>query len=406
MPQYFYTARDKEGKIVEGDTEVESEEQLARDLYSKGLLLTRASTKRSGLGTLNWRKMMQKLSTVSTMEKILLVRYLQVMLKAGLSLVKALGILTEQTNNPRLRYIIEDLRSNVEKGMAFNEALKRHPTVFSPLFVSIVKSGEVSGKLEKVLDELSLQMTKDRELVKKVIGAMIYPALILCAMVGIGLAMVIFILPQITEIFEEFEVDLPLMTRILISLGKTVGNHGLWLVLGLIVLVFASVRFLRSQTGRKILHPIYLLIPIFGNIVKKINIARFLRSFGSLLSSGLPILEALEVAAEAMGNRKYQETVKRSVEELRKGNTLGKTLGKSPRLFPPIVTQVIHVGEETGTTDTILDRLATFYEEDVDQTMKNLSAIVEPLLMLVIGGAVGIVAVSLILPIYRLSSVI
>ncbi len=406
MPQYFYTARDKEGKISEGETEAESKEQLARNLYSKGLLLTRASTKRSGLGTLNWRKMMQKLSTVSAMEKILLVRYLQVMLKAGLSLVKALGILTEQTKNPRLRYIIEDLRSNVEKGMAFNEALKRHPSVFSPLFVSIVKSGEVSGKLEKVLDELSLQMTKDRELKKKIIGAMIYPAVIFVAMVGIGFAMMVFILPQITDIFEEFEVDLPLMTRMLIALGNLVEAYGLWVILGLVVLGFTTFRFIRSQTGRKTLHPVYLVIPIFGKIIKKINIAHFLRNFGSLLASGLPILEALEIAAGAMGNRKYQETVKRSVEELRKGNTLGKTLGKSPRLFPPIVTQVIHVGEETGTTDTILDRLATFYEEDVDQTMKNLSSVVEPVLMLIIGGAVGVVAVSLILPIYRLSSVI
>lgn len=405
MPRYQYIAKDKEGNVSQGEITASSEDDLTRKLYGKGLFITKFESKGGGIRKFfNWQKIARFLASISSMEKVLFARYLQVMLRSGLSLVRSLAILAQQTENPRLKHIIQDLHSRVEKGSPFYEALEKHPRVFSNLFLSIIKTGEVSGKLDNVLDDLSNQMKKDRDLVRKVISAMIYPAIVLVAMFGIGFAMMVFILPQITDIFEDFEVDLPLPTRILIRVGDIIENYGLWVILGMIIVVFLLLRFIRSKTGRKILHPFYLRAPLFGKIVRKFNIARFLRNLGALLSSGLPILEALDIVSDGLGNKEYKKSVKASIDDVRQGNSLGITLGKTPRLFPPIVTQVIQVGEETGTLDTILTRLADFYEEDVDQAMQNLSTIVEPLLMLIMGGLVGAVAISLILPIYTLTS--
>lgn len=406
MPLYSYIARDKQGNVKKGEINKDSEKELAHWLYGQGFILTKFEERDPKKKQRGLRKTLARLTTISALEKVLFTRYLEVMLRSGLSLVKALAILAEQTENKRLKKIILELRGHVEKGATLHDSLAKYPHVFSKLYVSLVKTGEVSGKLDDILDQLAVQLKKDRDLVKKVTGAMIYPALVFAAMIGVGLIMMLFILPRLVAIFEDFDTQLPLPTRILIAVSKFTQSYILWILGGAGLLAFLLFRFMRSQTGRRLCHRLYLRIPVFGKVVKKFNIARFVRNFGSLLSSGMPILQALEIVGDALGNICYQKAVKSSGDDVQKGLSLGKILSKTPHLFPPLVTQVIEVGEETGRLDDLLERLAGFYEEDVDQTMKNISTIIEPVIMLVMGGAVGAMAVAVILPIYSVTSAI
>ncbi len=403
MPLYTYTARDKQGNIKQGEINLGSERKLAHWLYAQGYLLTKFEEKGGRGKSAFWDKIRLRLGYISLIDRVLFTRYLEVMLKAGLSLVKALHILAEQTENRKLKKVIETLGSDLEAGSTLHQAMKKHDDVFSELYVSVIKTGEASGTLDKSLDQLATQLKKDRDLVKKVTGAMIYPALIFLGMGGLGFVMMTFVLPKLTSIFEEFDTTLPLPTRILILVSNFMAVHSLWIIAALVIFGFLLVRFVRSKTGHKIFHFLYLRIPVISGIVKKFNIARFVRNLGSLLASGLPILRALEIVADALGNVYYKKAVKVSIEDVGRGLSLGKTLAQDSLLFPPVVTQVIQVGEETGSLDEILGRLATFYEEDIDQTMKNISTIIEPILMLIMGGAVGVMAVSIILPIYSLT---
>ncbi len=404
MPLYTYSARDKEGNVKQGEINLDSEAKLAEWLYTQGFLLTHSEEKGKQGENLFFQKILSQIGYISLMDKVLFTQYLEVMLKAGLSLVKALNILISQTTNRKFKRVIQDLHRNVETGVTFYEALSKHPKVFSELYVNVVKTGEVSGKLTQALNQLAVQLKKDRDLVKKVTGAMTYPAVVVVAMGGIGFLMMTFVLPKLVTIFEEFNTRLPLPTRILIAVSKFMGAYVLWILGGIVVFCFLAFRIMRSSKGRLVFHRIYLYLPIISKVVKKVNLARFIRNLSSLLASGLPILEALDVVSDALGNVYYKKAVKASLTEVQKGTALSKALAHNHLLFPPIVTQVIEVGEETGALDEILVKLAEFYEEDVDQTMKNISTIIEPILMLVIGGAVGAMAVAVILPIYSLTS--
>ena len=406
MPLYIYSARDKEGNVKKGEIDFDSEAKLAEWLYSQGFLLTHFDEKGKKGKIIFLQRILAQIGYISLMDKVLFTQYLEVMLKAGLSLVKALNILVSQTANRKFKRVIQDLHRSVETGVTFCDALARHPKVFSDLYVNVVKTGEVSGTLTQALNQLAVQLKKDRDLVKKVTGAMTYPAVVLVAMSGIGFLMMTFVLPKLVTIFEEFDARLPLPTRILIATSKFMGAYVWWILGGIVLFGFLAFKVIRSRTGRLIFHRIYLYLPVIGKVVKKINLARFIRNLASLLASGLPILEALDVVSDALGNVYYQKAVRASIVEVQKGTALSKALAHNKLLFPPIVTQVLEVGEETGALDEILVKLAEFYEEDVDQTMKNISTIIEPVLMLVIGGAVGAMAIAVILPIYSLTSVL
>lgn len=403
MPLYAYLARDKQGNLKEGEIDLDSEARLAEWLSGQGFLLTNFEEKGKKKKWPSLREVLSRVGFVSLMDKVLFTRYLEVMLKSGLSLVRALDILSTQTANRKLQKVIGALHSDVEKGVSLHEALAKHPNIFSELYANVVKTGEASGRLTESLDQLATQLKKDRELIKKVTGALIYPILVLCAMVAIGFLMLTFVLPKLISVFENFNTRLPLPTRVLIAISKFMSAYYLW-VLGIAaVLGIFFWKWMRGKRGRLILHWIYLCLPIAAKIIKKVNLARFIRNLASLLASGMPILKVLDVTADALGNVYYKKAVRDSITEVKKGVSLSKAIARSPLLFPPIVTQVIEVGEETGSLDQVLLKLAEFYEEDVEQTMKNISTIIEPLLMIVIGGAVGIMAVAMIMPIYSIT---
>lgn len=342
------------------------------------------------------------LQRVSLVEKIMFTRNLAEMSGAGLSLPRALKTLARQSKSQFFQETIIQIADDVRKGQSLASSFSKQPKIFNEFFVNMIKVGELSGNLEQVLKILSSQMKKDHDLIAKVRGAMFYPAVILVAMLGIGTGMMIFVVPKLTTVFEELNVDLPLTTRVLISFSHLLQNYILFALIGLVILIVLFRFFIKTKRGKKYLHLIFLHTPIFGTIVKKVNLARFSRTLSSLVKGGLGIVESLNVLSHTLGNLYYQASLKRAAKAVEQGETLHQTLSKDENLYPLMILQMVEVGEETGSLADILERLASFYEEEVDQTTKNLASIIEPILMIIIGAAVGFFAISMITPMYSM----
>ena len=349
---------------------------------------------------------LQKLTSVPLAEKLFFIQHLGIMLKAGISLSTALKTLAKQTTNKRFARIIADISRNVEKGVSFTESLKPHEKIFGQLFINMIESGEISGKLEEVLKRLYLQFKKNHELVSKVKGALIYPIVILIAMSGIGTFIMIAVVPKITAMFKDFNAELPLATKLLIKFSDSLVANGLLYLVALIVVILTIVQLIKTKRGRYAFHGLLLKLPIFSPIIKKINLARFARTTSSLLKTDIMIIKSFQIAANVLGNVHYRQALMEMSDKIKKGGTINEVVANYPKLFPPVVAQMIAVGEDTGELDYILEELAEFYEGEIDQTMNNLPAIIEPILILVLGLVVGGIAVAVIMPMYSLTSVI
>ena len=399
---FTYTATTKDGKRESSSIQAASLAAAGHLLKERGLLPLelKEQSKKSGLNIL------KNFGTISLNEKISFVENLSIMLKAGISISRGLQILVKQTKNERFKNILMDIYSQVQGGKGLSESLSKYPNVFSSIFFSMIKVGELSGNLDKSLEYLSIQLHREADLKSKVRGAMIYPAVIVSAMVIIGLLMAIFVLPQLTSVFKQFGGQLPLTTRIVIAVSDFMSGHSVLVILGILGFLGAVFSVYKTYPGKRAFDVVCLHFMIISGIVKKINLARFSRILSSLLKSGIPIVQALDVASGSLGNIPYQELVSQSAQDVKVGKSLTDSLGKNETLFPVLVVQMIEVGEESGTVQEILEQLAVHYEEEVDTILKNLSAIIEPLLLLVIGGVVGVLAMALISPIYSMSQTI
>lgn len=403
MPLYEYIARTSTGEAKEGRMDMASEKALAEYLRSQGLILTSAKGIGAPKGLSGFLKLKPKVTVVN---KIFFTQNLQVMLRTGFSLSNALHTLAEQTEQKAFKEIILAMQHDVESGTTFSDALKKHTYVFPELFINMVAAGEVSGKLDEVLHQLSIQMKKEHTLIAKVKSALTYPVIVVVAMIGLSVGMMLFVIPNLLSVFEEAGAELPLPTRVLITLTDILTTQGVWVLLGTVVVVFLLYRLIKTQRGKYYFHKMLLGGPIIGKIIKKINLARFTRTLSSLLKTDIPIVQTLQIISRTLGNVHYRNAMVQASEEVKKGVSIVKTLEQYPKLFPPLVTQMVSVGEQSGTLDTIVEEIANFYEEDVDTTMGNLSTIIEPVLMLLLGGGVAALAVSIILPIYSLSEAI
>jgi len=351
----------------------------------------------------NINDLLLKMSKVPVTAKIFLLQNLSVMIKAGLPLADSLRTLNQQTKNKKLKKILEEIENNIRQGKSFGESLEKYQDDFGEMFINMVKAGEASGQLEGVLKELYLQQKKDHALKAKVKGAMIYPAIILTAMVGIGIFVIVFVLPNLTGMFKEMGVQLPLFTRILIWVSDFTQANGIVLAIVILVLVASLFKFFRTVKGKSVMSWLILKLPVISPIAKKISLAKIARSLSSLIKTDIDIVNTLNITAHVVGNRLYREALLSSAEQVKKGAKLEVIFKTFPNLFPPIITQMVAVGEETGALDEILEKIAEFYEEDVTQTMESLPTIIEPILMLVIGGAVAGIALAIMAPIYSLS---
>ena len=344
-----------------------------------------------------------RLSRVPLTEKLFFVRHLSVMMKAGISLSAALKTLAKQTKNKYFTEILNEISTQVEKGTTFTESLKKHQKVFGELFINMIEAGEMSGKLEDVLNRLYIQMKKQHALTSKVKGALTYPAVVITAMIGIGTFMMTAVVPKISDMFKDFDTELPLPTKILIGISDAIVNNGILTAVSLAIFIFAFVKILRTHKGKYYFQALLLKLPIISSIIKKINLAGFARTISSLLKTDIMIVKTFQIAGHTLGNLHYRAALLEMSDKIKKGKTIYEIISNYPNLFPPVVTQMISVGEETGELDNILEELAEFYENEVDEIMNNLPSIIEPVLILILGGGVGAMAVAIVMPMYSIT---
>ncbi|HNV97374.1 MAG TPA: type II secretion system F family protein [bacterium] len=365
---------------------------------------TKNSNNSKSLNLNDLNNIIGRLTGVPLKEKLFFVQHLGVMIRVGISLSKALFTLSSQTQNKYFQKILTSISKKVDGGESFSKSLTSYPKVFNELFVNMIRAGEESGKLEEALKQLYVQMKKEHQLLSKVKGALTYPAVILLAMVGIGVFMMAVVIPKMTANFKEMGVELPLPTQILIGASNALANHGIIVGIIVIAILFLLVRYFRTKKGKRVFDSILLRFPIFGKIIKKINLARFSRNISSLLKTDIMIVESFDIVASILGNTYYKEAMLEIGNNIKKGITVNESIKKYPKLFPPMVVQMVAIGEETGDLDNILVELADFYETEIDQVMTDLPSIIEPLLILVLGVGVAGIAISILMPMYSLTS--
>jgi len=396
--EFSYTAITRDGQRQSATIDAPSRAAAGHLLKEQGLLPMeiREQGKKTSFEFLN------NFSPISLAEKINFIENLSVMLKAGISISRSLQILVKQARSNRFKGILANVYNQVQQGKGLSEALSQYPEVFSNIVVSMIKIGELSGNLDKSLEYLSTQLQREADLKSRVRGAMMYPSVVVGAMVIIGILLSIFVLPNLLSIFAEQGASLPITTRAVIAISNFMSQHTFLALGGIVGFVVLVIAVYKTPAGKRAFSIFNVNFVIIKEITKKINLARFSRILSSMLKSGIPIVQALEVAGESLDNVLYKEVVSKAAEDVRLGKPLAESLSANQKLFPFLVQQMIAVGEESGSTQEILEQLAAHYEADVDDTLKNLSSIIEPLLILIIGAVVGMLALALISPIYNI----
>ena len=398
MPNYYYTAKSFDGITNSGVLPAESTRQLASDLRNQNLILVTADLTEKK--KINWMKLDLPSFGVSLKEKIMMVRNLWVMISTGLSIVRSFTLLAGQTKNSKLKKALLNVKEEISNGVGFSEALSKYPDIFSDLFVSMVKVGEESGTLEDVFKVLVLQMDKEYEIKSKITSAMIYPCIILFVMAGIGTLMMIFVFPQLTSFFSSLNADLPIYTKIVIWFGNFMLNYWYIVAIAFIIFVLIILNGIKTKQGKWILDTILIKTPFISSLVKKNNSAILIRSLSSLNASGVPLIRSLEIISGTVGNVYYKEAVISSIDKIKKGEKLSAAFKHYKEIFPFGAIEIIEVGEETGKSTIILKKLAEFYEDEVIAIAGNLSAVIEPVMILILGGLVAFFAFSIIEPMY------
>ncbi|PCH91740.1 hypothetical protein COB80_01805 [Candidatus Kaiserbacteria bacterium] len=342
-------------------------------------------------------------STVKEHDKIILASNLAAMLAAGLPITRALSVVERQTKSPKLKSVVLFVRGDIQKGGTLHEAMGRFPRVFSKLFVAMIRAGEESGTLDEALTTVGKQLERSYQLKKEIKGALIYPSIIVVAIVGIGFLLMTEVVPTLSKTFDELGAELPGSTQAIIAFSDFLVNYTAIVVLGILMVVGGVYTILRTSAGQRGRDKMLLLTPMIGELVREINAARTARTFASLLAAGVDVVTALKITGEVVQNHYHKDVLKEAEEKVQKGEPLSEAFMAREDLYPPLMSEMIAVGEETGALADMLLRVADFYEDEVSQKTKNMSTIIEPFLMLIIGATVGFFAVAMIGPIYSLS---
>jgi len=400
--RYEYKSQNAVGQVSQGVLVVDDKAGLEKQLkLKKETLIFSREIKESkfSLDSINYFFSRVKLS-----EKIFFGKNLGTMIRSGLSLSRALSVLGKQTKNKRLKVIIASIVDDIARGTSLHSALGKFPDVFSSLFVSMVNAGEESGNLSESLGVITTQLDKTYTLRRKIRGAMVYPAIIITAMIIIMILMLIYVVPTLAATFAELGVELPATTQAIISVSNFLTNYTLIFFGGIVAFFGAFYAILKSNLGKRYFYFFLLRLPIISNIVKQANSARTTRTLSSLLSSGVDISEALLITKDVLENSYYKEVIEIAINNIQKGLPLSEAFAMHPNLYPVLATEMIEVGEETGSLPKMLIEVAEFYEGEVEAVTKDMSTIIEPILMVVIGAVVGFFALSMIEPMYSLSS--
>lgn len=398
--KFKYKIQTSDKKIVEGVKDSVDRFSLARELREGGSvpILIEEYKDKGNKSILSF----DVFGGVSLSEKMIFTNNLSGMLVAGLSLTRALSILEKQSTNKTFNKILNSLTDEVNKGNTLSDGMAKYPKIFSGIFVSMVRAGEESGGLPQALSDVGTNLKKSYELSKKIKGAMMYPSIILGAIFIIAVLMMMYVVPTLTKTFKEFGGELPKSTQFVIWLSDTISQHTLLFLSVVAIIVLAFVFFAKSKSTQKYFDYIILRLPVIGNIAKEVNTARTARTLSSLLSSGVNMSKALSITGEVIQNIYYKDVVNRSIASIEKGNPLSTTFKEANKLYPVMMGEMMEVGEETGNMSKMLVDIANFYENEVNNKTKDLSTIIEPILMVFIGGAVGFFAVSMLSPMYSL----
>ncbi|MEK7579222.1 MAG: type II secretion system F family protein [Patescibacteria group bacterium] len=399
--KFAYKSIDGTGQTHEGTREAESEFALAKELTTSGetLVNAREVTKASVLSHLNI-----SFGGVKLAEKITFAKNLAAMVDAGLTISRGLSVMERETKSKKFKRTLSSLAAAVERGSALSEAMKQFPETFSSLFVSMVHAGEESGKLGESLRIVADQMDRTYSLRRKVRGAMLYPLIIVSVMIIIGILMLIFVVPTLTATFTELNVKLPAATRLVITLSDALKAYPVFVIGGLIVLIVALITLGRTQRGKRGFEYLIMRMPVIASLIRETNSARMARTFSSLLSSGVEVVSSIAITKDVIQNSYYKEVLDEAEADIQKGSQISSVFARHEKLFPPMVNEMVAVGEETGKLPAMLMQIALFFESEVEQKTKDMSTIIEPFLMVIIGAAVGFFAVSMIMPIYSISS--
>jgi type IV pilus assembly protein PilC len=397
---YAYKVRDKEGRLLQGELESESTTLVANKLKSMGYVPV--SIERTGKTSVNKELKIPGFSDrVKQKDVAIFCRQFATMINSGLTLIRALHILGDQTENKALAAMLVETRIDVEKGASLSQALARHPKAFNRLFVAMVKAGETGGSLDNTLLRLADIIEKQVELKRKIKSAMTYPVAVLGLVLIIVSAMLIFVVPTFETLFSSLDGTLPLPTRMLMGASKLTVKFAPLIVVFDILAVIGFKRWLRTDGGRAKWDAFKLKVPIFGKLVHKTALTRFARTLATLLRSGVPILESLEITSETVNNTVVSSAIKDVQAAVKQGETINGPLSRH-EIFPPMVTQMIAVGEEAGMVDAMLEKIADFYDQEIEATVDALTSLLEPLLIVVLGGAVGGMVVALYMPMFKI----
>ena len=402
MAVFEYKARNRRGEILQDKMEGEDPQAIVSNLRQQGLLVIKV--KQQGVGQ---KDILEPFKKIRQDDVVVFSRQFATMINAGLPIVRALYILGDQTPSKKLQDVIVGVREDVEAGIPLSEALEKHPKVFDRLYVEMVRAGEIGGVLDEVLLRIADQLEADQELRRKVKSAMAYPTIVLVMAVLAAAIMLIFIVPIFARMFEDLGGTLPLPTRIALGLSNLLtGLGGVFVAVLLLGGVLYFLRWKETENGRRVWGRIVLKLPArIGDVVQKVALARFARTLGSLSAAGVPILQSLEIAANSSGNSVVERALLNSRNAVRQGVPIFKPLEDEP-VFPPMVTRMIAVGEETGDLDGMLEKIGDFYESEVDATVKSLTSIIEPVMILVVGGIVGGIIIAMYLPMFRIFELI
>ncbi|MGE4603028.1 MAG: type II secretion system F family protein [Planctomycetota bacterium] len=415
MKKYDYSSRNPQGKSVTGTLEAETESEAVQELRRRGLTVTSIRGGKSQLRNrlfpfkfpgIKASKGEKKIrGRVPRKELVPVARQLATMFQSGIPLVESLEVIEEQAENPALKAVLGDIASEVRQGKDFSTSLARHPRVFDDIFVNMVRAGEVSGQLDDVLDRLAIHMEESEELRGEIKGAMTYPVVSLILIGVISLGLLVFVLPSFEQMFTEMKTELPVLTVIVMTMSDFAISNFYLIIAGFIGSFFAYKALVRTVRGERLRDWMLLKIPVFGPLIQKTILSRFSSTFATLIRSGVPILGALEIVGTTTGNVHFADAIADSAESVRQGESIGKPLARSGR-FPPMVTRMVTIGERSGSLEQLLEKVAQFYDQEVRATVKQLTSLIEPFLICIMGGIVGTMVIAMFLPLLSIFSAV